>query len=245
MVAEAGHMRFGLVVDGLHDSEEIVVKPLGRHMRQCTYLAGATILGDGQAALILDAAGIAVFSKLRAPEEETLDAADQDAAAGTGDAQTLLLLRNDPAEQFAVPMQLVARLERIRSLQIDSVGGNKVLQYRGSSLPLLALEDLISARPMPESDWLYVVVSTLGGREVGLLIREVIDIRTTDAPIDGTLFREPGVTGSAVIEGKATRLLDLYELTAAAHPGWVENAEKLKVAGQRGRAAAGAAGGRE
>ena len=137
VVAEAGHMRFGLVVNGLHDSEEIVVKPLGRHMRQCTYLAGATILGDGQAALILDAAGIAVFSKLRAPEEETLDAADQDAAAGTGDAQTLLLLRNDPAEQFAVPMQLVARLERIRSLQIDSVGGNKVLQYRGSSLPLL------------------------------------------------------------------------------------------------------------
>ena len=87
--------------------------------------------------------------------------------------QNLLLFRNDPAEQFAIPMHLVARLERIRSLQIDSVGGSKVLQYRGGSLPLLSLEEFISARPMPETDWLYVVVFTLGGREVGLLIREV------------------------------------------------------------------------
>ncbi len=214
-------MRFGLVVDGLHDSEEIVVKPLGRHMRNCPCLAGATILGDGQAALILDPAGIAAFSKLRVPEEDSRGTASDGAAAAKGDVQNLLLFRNDPAEQFAIPMQLVARLERIRSRQIDSVGGSKVLQYRGGSLPLLALEELISARPMPETDWLHVVVFTLGGREVGLLIREVIDIHTTDGPIDGTLFRQPGVIGSMVIDGKTTRLLDLFELTAAAHPDWV------------------------
>jgi len=171
VVAEAGHMRFGLVVDGLHDSEEIVVKPLGRHMRNCSCLAGATILGDGQAALILDPAGIAAFCKLRVPQGEAHDAAGENAVAAKGDVQTLLLFRNDPAEQFAIPMHLVARLERIRTLQIDSVGGSKVLQYRGGSLPLLSLEDFISARPMPETTWLFVVVYTLGGREVGLLIR--------------------------------------------------------------------------
>jgi two-component system chemotaxis sensor kinase CheA len=233
VVAEAGHMRFGLVVDGLHDSEEIVVKPLGRHMRNCLCLAGATILGDGQSALILDPAGIAAFSNLRAPEEDTCGAADENAVAVRGDVQTLLLFRNDPADQFAVPMHLVARLDRIRILQIDSVGGSKVLQYRGGSLPLLSLEELILARPMPETNWLYVVVFTLGGREVGLLIREVIDIYTTSATIDGTLFRQPGVMGSMVIEGKATRLLDLYELTSAAHPDWVAQKQPAATDGPR------------
>ena len=228
VVAEAGHMRFGLVVDGLDDSEEIVVKPLGRHMRNCSCLAGATILGDGQAALILDPAGIAAFSRLRVPEEDTRGSSLDGAAAARGDTQSLLLFRNDPGEQFAIPMHLVARLERIRAAQIDSVGGSKVLQYRGGSLPLLALEDCVAARAMPESEWLYVVVFTLGGREVGLLIRELIDIHTTAAAVDGTLFRQAGVIGSMVIDGRTTRLLDLYELTAAAHPEWVVRNESAE-----------------
>ena len=233
VVAEAGHMRFGLVVDGLHDSEEIVVKPLGRHMRNCSCLAGATILGDGQAALILDPAGIAGFSQLRAPEEETCGTANEASAAAKGDVQNLLLFRNDPADQFAIPMHLVARLERIRSLQIDSVGGSKVLQYRGGSLPVLQLEEHIPARPMPEAAQVYVVVFTLGGREVGLLIHEVIDIHTSAASIDGTLFRQPGVIGSIVIDGKTTRLLDLFELTAAAHPDWVVQSKSAPADGPR------------
>ena len=79
---------------------------------------------------------------------------------------------------------------------------------------------------MPEGNWLYVVVFTFGSREVGLLIREVIDIHTTGAAIDGTLFRQPGVMGSMVIEGKTTRLLDLFELTAAAHPDWAVRNER-------------------
>ena len=134
--------------------------------------------------------------------------------------QNLLLFRNDPAEQFAIPMHLVARLERVCSLQIESVGGSKVLQYRGGSLPVLSLEDCISARPEPETERSYAVVFTPGGREVGLSIHEVVNIHTTDAPIDSTLFRQPGVVGSMVIEGQTTRLLDLFELTSAAHPDW-------------------------
>ena len=236
VVAEAGHMRFGLIVDGLHDSEEIVVKPLGRHMRHCPYLAGATILGDGTAALILDPAGIAAHSCLRVPEEEALAAAADGATAARSDLQVLLLFSNDPAERFAIPMHQVARLERIRTMQIDSVGGNKVLQYRGGSLPLMALEEMISARPMPDTTWLYVVVFALGGREVGLLIHEVIDIHTSETTIDGSLFRQPGVIGSMVIENKTTRLLDLFELAAAAHPEWNIQKESVVADGPGGEA---------
>jgi len=233
VVAETGHLRFGLVVDGLHDSEEIVVKPLGRHMRNCPYLAGATILGDGQAALILDPAGIATFAGLRVPEEKTGNLCVESASGQHGDTQNLLLFRNDPAEQFAIPMQLVTRLERIRTMQIDSVGGNKVLQYRGGSLPLLSLEDHIQARPMPEATWAYVVIFAIGGRDVGLLMREIVDIYTTTGDFDGTLFRQPGVIGSLVIEKKTTRLLDLFELTSVAHPDWVVRNEVVAAGGPR------------
>jgi two-component system chemotaxis sensor kinase CheA len=190
-------------------------------MKNCPCLAGATILGDGQAALILDPASIAVFSGLRTPKEEAGNVSGETGTAARGDTQKLLLFRNDPAEQFAIPMDLVVRLERIRTMQIDSVGGQKVLQYRGGSLPLLSLEDHIPARPMPDAAGAYVVVFAIGGREVGLLIHEVVDIHATTANIDGTLFRQPGVIGSLVIEKKTTRLLDLYELTSTAHPDWV------------------------
>lgn len=220
VVLETGQLRYGLAVQRLDDSEEIVVKPLGRHMKQCGHLAGATILGDGSVALILDAAGIAARCQLAAVEEETLKA-DAHLAQSTGEeTQPVLFFRNDPQEQFAVPMHAVARLERISAAQVDSVGGQRVLQYRGGTLPLVCLEDHIRARPMPQCDRLYVVVCRAANRQFGLLIREVVDIRPFGARVDSTLFREPGVIGSAVIDGRVTRMLDLFELVAQARPDW-------------------------
>lgn len=223
IVLETGAFRYGLIVDGLHDSEEIVVKPLGRHLKGCTCLAGATILGDGAVALILDVGALATFCSLDVADE---DAAARHAFAGDGageETQSVLLFQNDPQELFAIPMALIARLERIQSAQIDSVGGQRVLQYRGVSLPLLTLEDYVRARPSPETSSLYVVVYRVGPREVGLLANSIVDIRQIGTSLDTVMFREPGVMGSLILEGKTMRLLDLYELTAAAHPEWVEH----------------------
>ena len=146
------------------------------------------------------------------------------------------MFRNDPAEQFAIPMHLVAPPGADSRVQIDSVGGSKVLQYRGGSLPLL-IAGRIHFRPAHARERLAQRrrLHDLGGREVGLLIREVVDIHTTDGPIDGTLFRQPGVIGSMVVEGKTTRLLDLFELTAAAHPEWVVRKEAAAASGPRTR----------
>jgi len=221
IVLEAGHLRYGLVVDGLSDSEEIVVKPLGRDLKSCPCLAGATILGDGQVAFILDVAAIAHHSRLTVPDE---DAAAADAAADgwlrNAEKVAVLLFRNDPQEQFAIPMQLIARLERIQRKDIQWVGGQQVLQYRGASLPLLNLDSHIRARPCPEAEAGFAVVFGMGKREVGLLVHEVVDIRELPGEVDSLLFREPGVIGSAILEGQPTRLLDLFELTQAAFPEW-------------------------
>ncbi len=220
IVVESGHLRYGLLVDQLSDSEEIVVKPLGRHLKDCHCLAGATILGDGTVALILDVAAIAAHCHLQIPDQE--EAAKKASAVGAAsqESPTVLVFRNHPDEQFAVPMQLIARLERIRVDQIQRVGAQKVLKYRDGSLPLLSLEDHVPACAAPESNSAYVVVFNFAQREVGLLVQEVVDIREIDTALDGVLFRQPGVMGSAIIDERVTRLLDLFELTEAAHPEW-------------------------
>jgi two-component system chemotaxis sensor kinase CheA len=220
LVVEAGHLRYGLMVDGLCDSEEIVVKPLGRHMKGCSCLAGATILGDGKVALILDIPGIASHSQLAAVDDESVAA---DAAADSGEeTQPLLMFSNHPAEFFGVPMELVARIERIRADQIDSVGGQEILQYRGGSLPLLCMEHYLTCKSRAETDNVYVVVFTAAKREIGLLVPELLDIRSVPTRIDTETFREPGIIGSLVFEKRTIRLVDLHELACKAHSDWFQ-----------------------
>ncbi len=221
IVVEAGHLRYGLVVDGLCDSEEIVVKPLGRHMKGCSCLAGATILGDGKVALILDVSGIAAYRQLSAPEEET--ATNAASATRSEETQSLLMFSNDPQEFFGIPMELVARIERVVVHQIDSVGGQQVLQYRGGTLPLLSLDDLVRCRPRADKTKLYVVVFAAAGREVGILVPELLDIRAVPTQIDTNTFREPGIIGSLVYDKMTVRLVDLHELTRKAHPDWFDS----------------------
>lgn len=221
IVVEAGSLRYGLIVDALHDSEEIVVKPLGRHMKSCTCLAGATILGDGTVALILDVAGIAAHMQLAAPEADD-DAGRSDQREFSEDAQSLLLFTNHPEEQFGVPMELISRIERIHTDQLDSVGGQEVLQYRGASLPVLSLENLIQAKPRPDLDKLFVVAFRVAGREVGLIAPCLDDIKSIPADFDTATFREPGILGSAIVDSNTMRVIDLVELTFKAHADWFE-----------------------
>ncbi len=229
LVVESGPFHYGLIVDGLHDSEEIVVKPLGRHMKNCRVLAGATILGDGRVALILDVAGIATHKKLAMPESDKQREEEPAVADGHCDTHSSLMFRNHPEEQFAIPMEMVSRLERIRSDQIDSVGGVEVLQYRGVSLPLLSLEQHISAAPRTEAKRVHVAVFSVHGREIGLIVPHLQDIRCIGMQVDTATFREPGVIGCVEVDGRATRLLDLYELTQCAHPQWFPATNELPV----------------
>jgi two-component system chemotaxis sensor kinase CheA len=221
IVVETGHLRYGLIVDGLHDSEEIVVKPLGSQLKGTPCLAGATVLGDGKVALILDVAGIAAHQQLKAPVDKKAETSVREGDGPTAELQTVLLFTNDPGEQFAVPMGLISRLERIQAAQIDSVGGQAVLQYRGSSLPLMALEEHIRARPRGGQATVYVIVFKVGHKEVGLIAPNLVDIRDIDSRVDVVTFREPGVLGSTVVQDKATRVVDLVELVRLAHPTWL------------------------
>ena len=229
VVVETGQLSYGLVVDRIHDSEEIVVKPLGRHLKNCKTMAGATILGDGRIALILDAAGIASQTGVQVkhdsdPQEESAQVEQRSNA----DGHTLLLFSTDPRDQFAVPMEVVSRIERVRADQIDSIAGSKLLQFRGVSLPLISVEEHLDVLSPPENSRVYVIVFTVGEREVGLIAPRLDDIRDVESSIDTETFRVPGVAGSLLVDGRETRLLDVFELAKASHPQWFQNQQPPK-----------------
>lgn len=221
IVVESGETRFGLIVDGLHDSEEIVVKPLGRHLKDCGCLAGATILGDGHVALILDIDGLARQARLRSIEqksvsEETEGLTNQDSS----ERLKVLLFTHQPHEQFAVPMGLVLRIQRIRREQIENIAGQELLRYGSGALPLLSMEKCVTAEKRPDFAQMYVVVFLLAGKEVGLIAPKLVDIQDVPTSFDTVTLCEPGVIGSLVIGDHTTRLIDLSELGRVAHPEW-------------------------
>jgi len=229
LVVAAGDLHYGLIVDALLDSEEIVVKPLGQHLQGCKSYAGATILGDGRVALILDVMGIRTMMHLAevkaTPGAERQQAAQQDQARQ--DFQSLLLVRNAPHEQFAIPLSLISRIERISAHAIESSGGRRYMQYRGGTLRLLALEEVAHVTPREETETLSVIVFTTGGREVGLMVSSIIDVLEAEVTFDSMTFRQPGILGSAVLMGRTTLLVDLFGLVAAVLPDWVVKPERV------------------
>lgn len=228
VVVEANEIRFALAVDQVLDSEEIVVKPLGRHLNNLPLLAGATILGDGKVAMILDAVGIATRAKLGSSVEELAASAGQTDRGGEGESQRLLLLSLNAIDHFAVSMDIVNRIERIAVSNIEYVGDQKVLKYGDVMLPLLEIQHVLKCAPPIEADHLYAIVYTVYGREVGLLSPILRDIRESKSEIDTHNCPEKSIAGVTIIDDRVTRVLDVYSLTEALHPNWFEKYKELR-----------------
>nr|MBL0702134.1 chemotaxis protein CheW [Desulfobacterales bacterium] len=230
VVVSTGARKYGLVVDSLHDSEEIVVKPLGRHLKHCRGYAGATIMGDGRVALILDVAGLSKMAALNYVEGVETTIEDEHDRLQTGkDVQSLLMFRNAEDEQFAVPLSLVSRIETVNRDAIEEVGGKKVMQYREMSLPLLSIEDVAAVKPVADTERLLVIVFTIAGREMGLLATSPVDAAEVAAAFDETTLKQTGIMGSAIISGCTTQMVDIFELVQTMHPEWFEEREVVQT----------------
>lgn len=210
-IVAAGEFRYGIMVEQLLDSLEIVVKPLGRHLRHCDSYAGATILGDGRLALILDVVSIA--SRLQSADGSEALASAKAAAHKTSDAQdrmTLMLVENSGEELMAIPLGLIERIERLSRSDIQHVGGKRTLTYRGRNLPLLAIEEVVKVKPSRDIAAAYAVVYRSHDREVGLIVSSLIDIVDSVAELDVLTHRQPGVFGSLLVDGHIALLLDIH-----------------------------------
>ena len=129
-----------------------------------------------------------------------------------GEVRSLLLFQNAPGEDCAVPIELVTRVERVRAAQVENLGGRRTMQYGGVSLPLVTLRDVAAVDELSEAQQWVVVVFDCAGQTLGLLAAEPLDMIETRVVMDTRTLRQPGVAGSALLNGRTTLMLDIFEL---------------------------------
>lgn len=216
IVSKVGANSFGIIVDRVYDTEEIVVKPVSPILREIDMFSGNTILGDGSVIMILDPNGIA---SAIGTQDSTHDSA-------TGDEEihnisenrkiAILLFRGNDVAPKAVPLALIARLEDVAVDKIETSNGKLVVQYRGHLMPLVKIRedmDLSAKSHFP------VLVFSENNRNMGLIVEEILDIVEEELQIELT-DRKPGIMGSCIINGKATDVLDASFYLLQSYPDW-------------------------
>lgn len=226
IVLQADGRHFGLVVDEINDTEEIVVKPLGKQLKGLACYAGATIMGDGKVALILDVVGFAQHANVVADSRDRGLGSEKHASSTSGaDRQTLLLFSVGADHRLAIPLAQAARLEEFPINKIEHTGAREVVQYRGQILPLIRVSDhvegLTSGTTTTSSDTLQVVVYSEQGRSVGLIVDRINDI-VEEAVTVKHRSSARGLLGSTVVQNRVTDLLDVPGLIRTAAPDFYE-----------------------
>lgn len=227
VVLQAEDRQFGLVVDGINDTQEIVVKPLGKQLKGLTLYAGATIMGDGRVALILDVLGIGQHSGVFGEAREQSRVAVKEAVQSDIKTQRLLLFRAGLYERLAIPLSLVARLEEFPLSAIEYAGGGQVVQYRDHILPLVSLRSVLEP-DAPHScnspNPVQVVVFNEGDRSVGMVVDQILDVAEEAVTVRQQSSRK-GLLGSAVVGKLVTDFLDLSEVVNATSGKWFAAAD--------------------
>ena len=220
-VLQADTQRFGLIIDRVLNTEEIVVKALSARLKAIGVYAGATLLGDGRVSLILDVGAIARRSLSAEPLDLDRESSSRSAAV-VASIEQVLVAGIGGGRRVAIPLGAVTRLERLRSDLVEHVGGREVVQYRGAIVPLVRLASLLGARGDTETDDLLVIVSTRGARSVAIVVDEIIDIVDDDASrhsgIDGH-----GLVGSTVLKDRVTERLDVTQAVLTADPTFFDD----------------------
>lgn len=241
VVVTADARQFGLVVDEICDTQEIVVKPLGKTLESVKSFAGATIMGDGRVVLILDMIGLAQRGlappNQSARQERQASIAGQKSPQASGEneateVQRLLLLEAGVQGLMALPLAAVARLEEFPTLDIEWGGGQAMVQYRGKIMPLVTLSSALPERRkvarsrdvIASGDRTQVVVLANQDRPIGMIVERILDV------VEVTLVEQrrgtrPGVLSTAIIQGRIAQLLDVPCLIQSVESGALPNQE--------------------
>ncbi|MFO1150923.1 MAG: chemotaxis protein CheW [Alsobacter sp.] len=220
VVMKVGKRTFGITVDAVFHTEEIVVKPMSGLLRSMSVFSGNTILGDGTVILILDPNGL--LAKVGdAPAQNRQDGEDAPPVRKRlhEEKSSFLVFKAGRGELKAVPLAAVTRLEEIDAQKIETVGGRSVAQYRGDLIPVIPAAEGMQVK---NAGIQPVLVFSEGDRTAGLAVDEIVDIVEDHLDIR-TTGQGPGIIGSAVIRGHATEILDVAHFLPFAYPDWFED----------------------
>jgi len=229
VVTQVGSQSFGIVVDSVFHTEEIVVKPLSSKLRHIAMFSGNTILGDGSVIMIVDPNGIAQSFGSTGASQLADSTADRRHAAADERTTSLLLFRAGSAQPKAVPLALITRLEEVDANKIELSNGRHMVQYRGQLMPLVSMNE--NVRVKGEGAQPLLVFSD-GARSMALVVDEIVDIVEDhlDIQVGGD---NSGVLGSAIVKGQATEIIDVGHFLPLAFEDWFRG--KAQKANRRPR----------
>ena len=221
VVTQVGPFTFGIVVDQVFDTEEIVVKPVAPILKDLDIYSGNTILGDGSVIMILDPNGIAAQTSASASDHEVEEAEEQEQVRrAVGDEkESMLVFQAGGENPKAVPLGLVARLEEIDVDTIEESDGKHMVQYRDALMPLIPAHADLKFR---ESGRQPVLVFTDREYTMGLVVDDILDIVEDELEIK-IASDKPGAMGSAVINGKASEVIDVSYFLGLAFSDWLRS----------------------
>jgi two-component system chemotaxis sensor kinase CheA len=228
VVTQVGSQTFGIVVDGVFHTEEIVVKPMSSRLRHIAMFSGNTILGDGSVIMIIDPNGIAKSVGSVAGQQSIAEETEEKRAS-TEDALSLLIFRAGSPQAKAVPLSLVTRLEELDTKKIEWSDGRPLIQYRGQLMPLIRVNDDVKIKSEGTQP---LLVFSDDGRSMGLVVDEIVDIVEARLNIE-VPSETPGVLGSAVIKGQATEIIDVGHYLPLAFEDWLIRTERKMKAQAR------------
>jgi two-component system chemotaxis sensor kinase CheA len=226
VVTQVGSQSFGIVVDSVFHTEEIVVKPMSSKLRHIAMFSGNTILGDGSVIMIVDPNGVAYSLGGIAASQADAEAADTRYAKADENMTSLLIFRAGSSQPKAVPLSLVTRLEEIDARKIELSNGRHMVQYRGQLMPLVSMNDNIRVKHEGAQP---LLVFSDGARSMALVVDEIVDIveDRLDIQVSGD---GSGILGSAVIKGQATEIIDVGHFLPLAFEDWFRKKEEKPVA---------------
>lgn len=228
VVTKVGAQVFGIVVDSVFHTEEIVVKPMSTALRGINLFSGNTILGDGSVIMIIDPNGLAqnvATGSLGHAEEEN----DSDALLNERDIVSFLIFNAGSDSPKAVPLSLVTRLEEVEVARIEKGNDTDMVQYRGQLMPLVYVNEMVQHRT--EGNQPLLVFSD-SGRSMGLAVDAIVDIVEDELKIE-VPAEVPGYLGTAVIKGKATEIIDVAHFMQLAFEDWLARKENNNIARSR------------
>jgi two-component system, chemotaxis family, sensor kinase CheA len=227
VVTQVGSQTFGIVVDSVFHTEEIVVKPMSSKLRHIAMFSGNTILGDGAVIMIIDPNGIA--QSLGSTVTSQMAAADAAQTGESADAAetltSLLVFRAGSSQPKAVPLSLITRLEEIDARKIELSNGRHMVQYRGQLMPLISLS--ADAGVKGEGAQPLLVFSD-GRRSMALAVDEIVDIVEDRLAIQVS-SENAGVLGSAIVKGQATEIIDVGHFLPLAFEDWFRRKDQASV----------------
>ncbi len=222
VVTQVGSQTFGIVVDGVFHTEEIVVKPMSSKLRHITMFSGNTILGDGSVIMIIDPNGIvsAIGNSVATAARDMSEDHDAMRNASSDQMTSLLVFRAGSTQPKAVPLALVTRLEEIEATKIELSNGRYLVQYRDQLMPLVEMEGVSVRKDGVQP----ILVFADDGRSMGLVVDEIVDIVEERLNIEVASTHE-GILGSAVIKGQATEVIDVGHFLPMAFADWFSRKE--------------------